>query len=214
VADILHEVLDHATALLRGDHAGMPQVMRQTLAFGDQLLPDPRWERLAALDWEGDVEQSRAWLEGLLSHDAPGQEIDGLWFGLFDPIYEGAATWDFYVSGSTMWGTGEPAWPCDTTWWVDGRYRRSTVQHQMRLLSASQASERGAGDEVFTACDVAIRLVHVAGTVLDLLGSVPASRWLGPRDVRGVSLGHDSGDFHDVAVLSRANNRLLDFALG
>jgi len=83
----------------------------------------PDWKRFAELDFLSDLEHLRGWLLNAFS-SPPAGEVSGLWFGLFNPVYDGEDAADIYVSGSP-YDPKDPDWACAVTWKPSGAYARS-----------------------------------------------------------------------------------------
>ncbi|MDQ3985057.1 MAG: hypothetical protein M3280_00955 [Actinomycetota bacterium] len=80
------------------------------------LLPSPQWERLSALDCEGEVQNRRGFLIELVETERPRFDVKGFWFGLMKPIREGLTTLDTYVFGASNYDPDDPAWPETLDW--------------------------------------------------------------------------------------------------
>jgi hypothetical protein len=165
----------------------------------------PVWQELRDVRWGDDGSASIDWLKDLLRGDAPPDDINGLWFGLFRPVRNDRDTSDFYISGSRTAPTSD--WPCDTDWWSDGRYRCSVALEQAAALEPSDDS-----DLAWT-INYGLGLLHVASTVVRLLTAVPQDLWLGAASLRHIALGHDSGDFNQVAVIDSTGVRFTASAV-
>jgi hypothetical protein len=189
--DAVTPILDQAWhSALRGQpHAS---VVREALAALDAAHPRAAWSQLRALDWEGDLRGSLAWFANLLHSKPPGEDVNGLWFGLFRPVRGDETLTDFYVSGSRV--APEQDWPSSSDgYWPEGRYRESPV-----LAHAARLEPEDDGDLAWL-IDYGVGLLHLRGTVLHLLQEVPIATWLGETPERYVALGHDSGEHETVA---------------
>jgi hypothetical protein len=149
--------------------------------------PDPIWREIAGIDFEGSFVATAAWFEHVLAIEPPSQDINALWFGVFNPEYEGeAVTSDFYVAGSRTYGT-DGEWMCDLPWWPVERFAESVSRAAIYRLGATRSAD------VLHLADYIVTLTHAAATVSMLMSSPPIQALLSDR-VLAVAVGYDSGD--------------------
>ncbi len=191
-----------ATRAQRGE--GVEDLVPFACDLCQDVLPNPAWAQVRAIDWAASSEQSVRWLATLLATEPPGVRITGFWFGIFNPIYGDSAragsdllrqaTSDFYIQGSTTYPDTE--WLFDDTWQPDGRYAHSEAQDRIYRIASEQVE-----DEVLPIADYVLTFAHAAGTVNTLIDRVNQKLWLGLVAERGIAVGHDSGDGIFLGVL-------------
>ncbi len=70
---------------------GLSDGMNLWIDYCEELQPGKVWSRLRKLDFETDFDRLTLWLTKLLLSEPPGREINGLWFGLFNPVDDDGA---------------------------------------------------------------------------------------------------------------------------
>ena len=163
-------------------------VMSAAIDECSRRRPDGPWREVRQLQFVDDVSRSMTWWTALLDSEPPPTEVNGLWFGIFNPTDDAS---DFYVSGSSAWP--ERDWPCETSWWPAGRYAKSPVMAGLRRLTMATGDEQIAffGEYFLT-------LAFAGATITAIVDATPPSAVLGLADHRAIAFGHDSGDFFDV----------------
>jgi hypothetical protein len=150
---------------------------------------DPAWGPVAEIDFERIWETDRVWFDGLVRDEPPGDAINGLWFGVFNPVRDdGVVASDFYAAGSSRFGD-DPEWMAHLEWWPENRYAHSDAQAQIYELGS-----RGSPDTAHLA-DYVLTFAHAALTARRLLEEPsPAVTTLAALSPLAVAVGHDSGD--------------------
>jgi len=185
--------------------ANVTNGMAQLVAYCEQEQPDPRWERLLRLDYAASVSQLADWLTDVLTTEPPGADINGYWFGLYNPMLDdGGDGCQLYISGSTTYTphdrTGDWAtWEADS-YKPDKRYADPTMltilfRMTSPLVPGSINSEVG---------EYVLCLGYAALAVAYLCQTLPPAVWLGDRDERAVALGYDSGDCWVLGTMLRS----------
>lgn len=211
------EIYGDIEAVVKSDctvEAGMSAVVAECARH----RPHPDWERFGALDVASDLEHLRGWLTTACS-TPPDGSISGLWFGLFNPVYEGEdqGSADIYVSGSPY----DPAngdWVCAVSWKPRGAYARSRVLKEVFDISYGEEalsyvkegvsyydkavlSEHGErflmNDGEYPLC-LAYGALAVRRLATELDPRVP----LGDAQRRALFVGFDSGDLICIGELT------------
>lgn len=161
----------------------------------EAACPHPDWSRLRALPY-ADLDPLVAWLERPWREEPPERPLRGLWFGLFNPSYNGQPVADIYVSGSERFDTANNLWAADAEWWPAARYARSAVMADIYRI-AKRPGSSGAEWESSLGNDAEYPLCLGYGVfaVRELLGRVGPSLILGESPSVGVGVGFDSGDW-------------------
>src|SRR5262245_45838132 len=71
--------------------------------YCEKVAPECKslWKRLRKLDFETAAENLTKWLKNLLKKEPPPKNINGLWFGLFNPVLDdGEPSCQMYTCGS------------------------------------------------------------------------------------------------------------------
>jgi hypothetical protein len=156
--------------------------------------PHPDWDRLRALPY-ADLDPLAAWLQRPFREEPSIRTLRGLWFGLFNPIYDDKPVADLYVSGSVRFSPKHVEWAVDPDWWPAARYARSAVLADIYRIAQRPGSSgvewetRLGNDAEYPLC-----LGYAAFAVRELLGRVKPSLLLGDSPWLGVGVGFDSGD--------------------
>jgi len=173
--------------------------------YCEQVAPEhlSLWQRLRTLDFESDQERLTGWLTSLFQAEPPPRTINGLWFGLHNPILDDEPSCQLYVSGSSSFDPARDSdeWVCQTDWWPNGRYSHSEVLAELyRAINGLTENDASYLGEPFLCHGYVALLVSewCHGPVHKLL--------LGEAGIRAVAMGHDSGDFYRMAVLQTATS--------
>lgn len=175
---------------------GLSDGMNLWIDYCEDLQPGKVWSRLRKLDFETDFDRLTFWLTKLLLSEPPGREINGLWFGLFNPVDDdGSGSSQMYHAGSRRFEQTD--WACNPEYFPKSRYANSLV-----LPALHKTCEKLKGDGPYLG-----DLVLCHGYVCLVL-----SRWsrgplrellLGAAKARAVAFGHDSGDVYVVDRITR-----------
>jgi hypothetical protein len=140
-----------------------------------------------------------AWLQRPFRDEPPDWPLRGLWFGLYNPCYDGCTpAADLYVCGSERFyaDPDDNDWVVGPRWWPEDRYARSAVLADVYRIAYRQGAGRDerdgclGNDAEYPRC-----LGYGALAVRALLGAVEPSQILERADEVGVAVGFDSGDF-------------------
>jgi hypothetical protein len=162
-----------------------------------EVRPHRDWTTLASLPF-GDLSGLSTWMEYVFFSEPPSEPLNGLWFGLFNPIYESKTTADLYVCGSDRFDadSDDGDWSVSPTWWPEGRHSRSEVLGSVYRIAYQEAGL--SNDAEYTLC-----LGYASFVVRDLLNKISGSSVADRIGEPGVAVGFDSGDFVLLGRLSR-----------
>jgi hypothetical protein len=151
--------------------------------------PHKSWPRLRDLPY-ADTSALSEWLEKVFESEPPPHDIRALWFGLFNPVYDGEVAADMYVSGSKRFEPDDLSfdWACDPEWWPETGYAHSEV---LRAIYRIAYKEAGLGNDA----EYPLCLGYAALVVRQILD--PTDQLLltnRPDGHFGVAVGFDSGD--------------------
>jgi hypothetical protein len=166
--------------------------MERLISHCSDLCPDKVWSEIQRLDFSGDAEDLKTWLENVLVSESPGANIAAFWFGLFDQVGPtGQAFTSLYVAGAETYDPADDSadWASSPAYFPEHRYAESVV-----LRSISTLLE-GCGEDVSWLGSYVLPLAYAALAVKQATRSIPADVWLQGRAVRALAVGFDSGDF-------------------
>ena len=106
--------------------------MASWLDYCDNVAPECRvlWQQLRALDFDNDANDLTMWLTRLFGEEPPPKEINGLWFGLYNPVFDdGEASCQMYIGGSAAFDPNSDSneWACQLSYFPVRRYSTSPV---------------------------------------------------------------------------------------
>lgn len=180
--DVVSEITRQARS-----HAAVADGVAAVLRTCTIVHPDQRWDRFESLDVASDHDLLRRWLLRACTESAPGPEITGLWFGLFNPVAEDSrVTCDMYISGSP-YDPDDDDWRCSVAWKPDGAHARSLVLSQLYSIAYP------AGGDAFADAEWALGLAYAALVVRQLVVD-HGDAVLGTAPQRVITVGFDSGD--------------------
>lgn len=185
--------------------ATVPEGMAQIIEFCSQARPHADWRLFGELDFAGDVERLTEWFEALVSEEPPSKYLDGLWFGLFNPIYGDIASADIYVAG----GEENPDDPgegfrFDLTWQPKGRYARSPLLHTIYQLAYEGVEDDGWAPGLANDAEYPLCLAYACLSVRWLATTLPSHAILGAAEQLLLEAGFDSGDVLRIGTLTPA----------
>lgn len=165
--------------------------MKRLVEHCAHLSPDPAWPEIGKLDFEGDAENLKTWIEKILVTEPPSANIAAFWFGIFDSLGpDGRASSSLYMAGAETYDPGDDgSWACSPVYFPEHRYAESAV---LRSISGLLA---GRDNGVSWLGSYMLPLAYAALAVKKAERSIPADIWLRGRAARAVAVGFDSGDF-------------------
>jgi hypothetical protein len=189
--DRIETLVRNRTAVRRG-MATLPD-------FCNTVLPSPVWKTLLRLDYENDVRRLAEWFRNLLTSEPPPAELNGFWFGLFNPIIRRRPTSCLYLTGSKRFDPQQslPEWACGPAYFPEGRYSHSSVLATI-YRAVNEAKEDVGGQGEYTLC-----LGYSCLAVAEWCRGPMRATLLGDAPLRAVAVGFDSGDALPVDVLRR-----------
>jgi hypothetical protein len=150
------------------------------------------WARLRRLDFDRDLTAlTVGWLTPLLATEPPPDDINGLWFGLYNPILDGQPTCALYLGGSSAFSPDSDSneWVCDLSYRPAGRYASSAI-----LTELYRPVEALAEGKVSYLGEPFLCYGYTALVVSSWCHGPMRSVLLGGSPIRAVVMGHDSGD--------------------
>ncbi len=193
--DTVVPLFDQIEAVVRAS-SSVSEGMLSVIGFCSEARPHEDWGLFRALDFDGDVRHLADWLQTLLSRDRAPGAIDGLWFGLINPIYDGEATSDLYVAGGEDAAQEPDAWT-ETLTWSPSSDARSQVLDGIYEIAYGHGTE-GLGNHA----EHPLCLTYACLAVRWLVTSLPSSLLLGDAKQRVIEVGYDSGDFLRIGTLT------------
>jgi hypothetical protein len=161
-------------------------------------VPHEDWEKLRILPYD-DLDDLREWIEKPFRYEPSSKKLAGLWFGLFNPVYEQMAVADIYVCGSTRFDANpaDNSWAGGPDWWPEDRYAHSPVLARIYKIAYRKS---GLGNNA----EYPLCLAYGGLAVGDLLRACDPAEFLGRSPSLGIAVGFDSGDFVLVGSLSKS----------
>lgn len=157
------------------------------------------WDQLRKLDFDADQHRLTEWLTKLLVAEPPPDDINGFWFGLFNPCDEdGEPSCQTYLGGSAGFDPDSDSneWVCNLSCFPDGRYANSQVLPEIyRLVNSIEEDDVSYLGEAFL-CHGFLSII-----VSNWCHGLTRLQLLGNANIRAIVMGHDSGDFYRMAVL-------------
>jgi len=146
---------------------------------------------LSAVDIARDVLSVHQQLSQLVQGSPPPDDIDALWFGLFDAVDgEGSECIGYYVAGIRGFDEDDPDSRCSPAWWPENRYLSSAALAAVKQAEV-EAGRRGAdGQRAY------LGYAGQLGAAL-LVSRFGAEGLAGPRRL---VVGFDSGDYAVVGA--------------
>lgn len=186
----------------------VPDGMARVIDFCSAAIPDPQWDLFrdpGYLDYEYDLSHLAERFERIFGEEPAPDEIDGLWFGLFNPDYQDEATADMHVGGGVGAREDPGTWAEDLAWRPRaGRVTRSQVLHAIYYVAYYGMERDGWVPGLGNDAEHPLCLTYAALVVRWLTATLPTDLLLGGADERVIQVGFDSGDFLTLGTLSQS----------
>ncbi len=110
--------------------------MSRVIEYCELNQPDERWKVFRDLNYD-QVDTMQHWLEHVQGENPPEEPLTGLYFGLFNPIYEDEVTADIYISGSyqEIEVFEDEDWLGDQDYFPQTGYAHSSILSQIYRLA-------------------------------------------------------------------------------
>ncbi len=170
--------------------------------------PHPDWERFARLDLATDLDHLREWLLDAFS-TPPDEEDDGIWFGLFNPVYDGETAADMRVSASPYDPESAGDWASEVGWRPSNECARSRVLKTIVDIAYGGEGlgfddEAEGGDLLGNDAEYPLCLAYATLAVRHLATELHPLLFLGNAHRRLLFVGFDSGDYICIGALTDA----------
>jgi hypothetical protein len=179
--------------------ADVAPAMKALLDAASAERPHDDWQRLRDLPYPAGASFIREWLDRTMVEDPLPPEADGLWFGLFTPVYDdGEARADAYVRGCKF-DTVDPDWACRPLWKPRGTYAHSDLLREVHRIAYGTPKRLGVNAEYPSVLGFVALSIAAWARACALSGAAVA------RQRRQLVVGFDSGDmihvgeFNDVS---------------
>ena len=191
MSDWFGEIYDEIEAVVKSDCA-VQDGMSSVIASCARHRPHPDWARFGSLDIDADLERMEKWLRSAFLF-APTDRISGLWFGLFNPIYDGAATADVHLNGSP-YDPEDPDWASAAAWWPNRETARSSVLQDIYEISYGPTGTEPDEDMLQNDGEYPLCLAYAGLAVRTLAAQIGPRVLLSGAPRRVLFVGFDSGD--------------------
>lgn len=185
-------------AILR-ERPSLRQGMESLLDYCQEAAPAHKsvWDSLRAIDFEADADRLSAWVNDVFASEPPAAEINGLWFGLYnpcrDPELEGLPeeTSQLYVAGSSSYDAND-FW---NGWLYQLEYRPTSGYANSRVIPAIYDGVAATGDDnCFPLGEPILCHGYIALVLSTWIDGPMKLALLGNAPLRGIAFGHDGGD--------------------
>ena len=145
------------------------------------------WEPFRSVDFEDDIRGHADHVVLVAQEEPPTIQVEGLWFGMFNPVHDGLTSADIYFGGAAHVTPGDEEWVGSLNYEPSGRYLHSRALARIYDL-AYRESDIGNFAEFPLCLAYGLFLARECGT-----------RYAEHSNRRiWVSAGFDSGDVVDV----------------
>jgi hypothetical protein len=175
--------------------------MAALLDLCNQVRPSPVWRSLLHLDYENDAREMAEWFGDLLRSEPPSANVNGLWFGLSNPILRGQPTSCLHLAGSTRFNPQQspPEWASGPQYFPEGWSFFS------RVLKTIYRAVKESRDDIGSQGEYTLCLGHSCLVVAEWCRGPMRAALLGDAPLRAVAVGFDSGDALLIDVLRRGD---------
>jgi len=189
-----------------GSRCSVQEGMARIVDFCSQAIPHPQWDVFRDpryLDFEYDLPYLSGRFERIFGPEPPPDDVDGLWFGLFNPYYREEPTADMHVGGGMGAFENPDTWANELTWVPQaGRITRSQVLHEIYRIAYYGMEDDGWTPGLGNDAEYALCLTYASLVVRWLATTLPTHLLLGGASKRVIQVGFDSGDFLHIGTLT------------
>ncbi|MDP8942846.1 MAG: hypothetical protein M3N16_01795 [Actinomycetota bacterium] len=177
--------------------------MFRVIDFCSEARPHGDWRRFREqLNFDDDLRRLTDWLRTVFSNQPPPEEIDGLWFGLFEPVEDGEPTRDMDVAGGTGARNDPDRWAERLTWTPKAAHARSQVLHGIYQIAYDGLESDGWVEGLGNEAEHPLCLTY-AGLAVRWLASTSLSELLlGRATERVIEVGFNDGDLLHLGTLT------------
>jgi hypothetical protein len=181
----MSEFFEHISQMSNYLKLSVREGMKEITESCARLWPGQPWDRVMALDFEGDFAVLCGWLEKTLSEEPPGGDIEAFWFGLARD--EEGKTLRLYISGSDEYDPADEFgdWAYKPAYQPEGRCAPSRVLPAITDIVVAM-NER---EEVAKSAESALCLGYAALALAGLLRTLPKPLLLNSGRVRYAAVG-------------------------
>lgn len=175
---------------LAGTDVAISTGMTLIIELCEPHFPHEDWSALRALPYD-DTTLMEEWLTGIFQREPLPENVQGLWFGLFNLRREQSeVTTDLYLSGSRMFREDDLycEWACDPEYLPAGRYAGSIILDEIHRIAY------GRRDGLCDRAEYPLCLAYGTLLIRQLLSRMDPSFVLGQAGEIGVAIGFDDGD--------------------
>ncbi len=161
------------------------------------------WEQFLNIDYEKDKGRMELWLKSVLKNEPIKKEVNGLWFGLFNPVIvhpsgKEVPSCDLYISGNANFEKESSEWAVSPTYFPVKRYAES------KILDTIYQKAYHRKDGLRVKAEYALCLAYSSFLIKELIFYVPRLHLLKHKEEIGLMVGFDSGDFIFIGMISNA----------
>jgi hypothetical protein len=185
---VAQRTFDVLERLLNSNGSDIKGAMQTLIAACAEERPHADWSRLEALDYAAGAASIHDWISRALADEMPPPQTDGLWFGLFTPVYDGEAQADLYLHASTF-DADDDDWPCTPQRLPNLRYAHSVLLRDVYRIGYEDKTNGLAVDAEYPGV-----LGFAALAVATWARAAAAADASIVRTAREVFVGFDGGD--------------------
>ena len=197
------KIFDKIESLLDQDSLFTEEAMDEVISYCEKEYPHDDWKKIRKINFEKDKTRIEHWLKSVLKNEPISKDVNGLWFGIYNPVYEYAGdketSCDFYICGNPDFDKNEIGWACSPKYFPVKRYSNSKILDS--IYKKAYSGKNGLGN----LAEYPLCLAYTAFIIKELIRYIPKSHFLKFQDEIGILVGFDSGDFLYIGSISKEN---------
>ncbi|MDP4147336.1 MAG: hypothetical protein Q8936_23170 [Bacillota bacterium] len=168
--------------------ANVTEGMKKIISYCSSYCASSIWGKIMNLDFEGDKYNLMEWMQYNLTNDPLSNEVDALWFGLFNGVLEDDEVCVLYLSGINCVNNGKEnmGWDFEHQYLPEHRYADSKVLNDISIMLKNE------GGVVSRVGEYIIYLGYTCLVIANILKELDKVALLRQRSVL---VGFDSGDY-------------------
>ena len=180
-----------------------PQALASVVDYCARVHKSPDWKKLAALDIDSDIGRLTVQVAKELEAKPIPAALDGLYFGLFNPVIETDDSEELVTAGIHIAANpydDDPDWACAARWRLDA----PLDSHGLHAMY--QIAYTGGKRQLENRAEYPVALTYGALLARDLVKKL-RQEFLGKARSRTIVVGFDSGDFLCIGRLDKSGLR-------
>ncbi len=163
--------------------------------FHEQIAPKAYWTSLRQLDIQAEQDEIVSWLQQLVQLNPVPETIVAFWIGITKFTDDDKEIPTIYFSGTDTYDKDDIDWACSPAYLPEHRYAQPGLLQEIDDIARTDQENYEFFDWIFPLAYCAFTFDEIFRTKID------KQQFIKTKDEIFVAVGHDSGDYVDLAPL-------------